>query len=306
MMNRVNAELAPIQTFGQHRREVDFTYSHDGQSRFRRKLIRAVEAISGQRKMRGLFMDWADGGKQPDENVFDAAVRLLNLSPRISGQNHLDRLPATGGLLLVANHPFGIVDGLMMGHLGMALRGNVAIMTNSLLCKVPEVDPYLLPVDFSGSRTAQRLTGETRRRATDLLAAGKVVALFPAGGVATANSPLGARAVDSAWHPFVGRLATLPGITTLPVHFAGQNSRLFQAASHFSYPLRVGLIFHETRRRMGRPVDLSIGQPIGADTLKAMDKGVVADFLRRKTVALAGPRAPDPDEVFIWPGRVKW
>ncbi len=285
---------------------VDFTYSHPGQSPFRRNLIRAVERLSGQRRLQNLYLDWSQGGKRADETVFAAALRLLNLSPRLSGQQHLDRLPATGGLLLVANHPFGIVDGLTMGHLGMRLRGNVAIMTNSLLCKVPEVEPHLLPVDFSGTPAARRLTGETRRRAAQLLSGGQVVALFPGGGVATANSPLGKHAVDSAWHPFVGRLACIPGVTTVPVHFSGQNSRLFQAASHFSYPLRVALIFHETRRLMGHPVDVAIGQPINATELQAMDKGLIADFLRRKTMALSGAVGVNPDEVFIWPARVKW
>lgn len=287
-------------------KSIDFTYSHEGQSPFRRNLIRTVERLSGQRRMRRLYEDWAERGKRPEETVFSAALRLLKLSPRIRRKDHLDRLPKTGGLLLVANHPFGIVDGLVIGQLGMSLRGNVAIMTNSLLCKIPEVEPHFLPVDFSGTPAARRLTGETRRRAAQLLADGQVVALFPAGGVATANSPFGKRAVDSAWHPFVGRLACLPDVTTVPVHFSGQNSRLFQAASHFSYPLRVALIFHETRRRMGCPIDLTIGQPIDAAQLQAMDKGVVADFLRRKTVTLAGPDSVDPDEVFIWPARVKW
>lgn len=285
---------------------VRFTYAHPGQSRFRRGLIRAVERISGQPKLFNLYLDWAKTGQNPAESVFDAALRLLNLRPRVSGPVTLDHLPKTGGLLLVANHPYGIVDGLTMGHLGMALRGNVAIMTNSLLCQVPEIEPHLLPVDFSGTAAARRLTAETRRKATDLLAAGKVVALFPAGGVATANSPLRRRAVDSAWHPFVGRLATLPGVSTVPVYFSGQNSRLFQAASHFSYPLRVALIFHETRRRMGRPMDVTIGTPIASDALCQLGKADIADFLRRRTVELAGPNAVDPDEVFIWPSRVKW
>ena len=283
-----------------------FTYSHEGQSRFRRTLIRAVERISGQPKLFNLYQNWAQSGKYPDEPVFDAALRLLDLKPQITGQHHLDRLPARGGLLLVANHPYGIVDGLTTGHLGMRLRGNVRIMTNSLLCKVPEIDPYLLPVDFSGTAEARRLTGQTRRLAASLLAEGKVVALFPAGGVATANSPVRKRAVDSEWHPFVGRLATIPDVTTVPVHFSGQNSRLFQAASHFSYPLRVALIFHETRRRMGRPLPLTIGAPIRAETLQAMDKADIARTLRRRTVELAGPFAGDPDEVFVWPSRVKW
>lgn len=306
MLDSAHAERAPLQFAGLNHHEVDFTYSHDGQSRFHRNLIRTVERFSGQRTMRRLYLDWSHSDKRNDENVFDAAIRLLELSPQISWQNHLQSLPTTGGLLLVANHPFGIVDGLTIGHLGMALRGNVAIMTNSLLCRVPEVDPHLLPVDFSGTQAARRLTSETRRRATSLLSQGKVVALFPAGSVATANSPLGKRAVDQAWHPFVGRLATLTGVTTLPIHFKGQNSRLFQVASHYSYPLRIALIFHETRRRMRRTVDMTIGAPIGADDLQRLERGTVADYLRRKTMALAGSDAPDLDEVYVWPSRVTW
>jgi putative hemolysin len=286
---------------------VRFSYAHPGQSRFRRGLIRTVETLTGQPKLKRLYVDWAICDKRPGEPVFAAALRKLEVQPRIAaGEGHLGALPREGGLLLVANHPFGVLDGLMIGHLGMQLRGNVKILTNSLLCRVPEVEPYLLPVDFSGTAEARRITAETRRQAAALLAAGKVVAVFPAGGVATANKPLTGRAVDAPWHPFVGRLATMPGVTTLPVHFAGQNSRLFQVASHTSYPLRVALIFHETRRRIGRPVDLRLGAPVAADTLAALDRDQVAADLRRRCMALASPALPDPEETYAWPAHIKW
>lgn len=285
---------------------VDFTYSHPGQSAVRRAVIRAVERLSGQPRLRDLYLDWAAYGKIPGESVFDAALRLLKVRPQIDGQENLRQVPQDGGLLLVANHPFGIVDGLAIAQLGMRLRGNVRIMTNSLLCRVPEVDHHLLPVDFSGTPEARRLTGETRRHAAELLATGKVVAIFPAGGVATANAPLRGRAVESPWHPFVGRLATIPGVTTLPVHFTGQNSRMFQIASHISYPLRVALIFHETRRRMGRPLQISVGAPVSDHDLRLLDRARIADTLRRSTVALAGPALNDPEEVFVWPSHIRW
>ena len=286
---------------------VDFTYSHPGQSIFRRSLIRAVETLTGQPKLRRLYLDWAWGDSLPGVPVFSAALRQLKITPRIAaGADHLRTVPAAGGLLLVANHPFGVVDGLMIGHLGMQLRSNVRILTNSLLCRVPEVDPYLLPVDFSGTPEARRLTAETRRKAAELLAAGQVVAVFPAGGVATANRPLTGRAVDAPWHPFIGRLATIAGVTTLPVHFAGQNSRIFQIASHTSYPLRVALIFHETRRRMGRPVELRIGAPVSATELATLERDQVAANLRRRCMALAAPALQDPDETYIWPSHIRW
>ncbi len=286
--------------------QVSFTYSHPGQSLFRRGLIRAVEILSGQPQLQRLYTDWAACGKRPGESVFDAALRLLKTRPEVTGLHHLAGLPQKGGLLLVANHPFGIVDGLAIGRLGMQLRGNVRIMTNSLLCKVPEVDPHLLPVDFSGTPEARRLTGETRRRAAELLSQGKVVAIFPGGNVATANRPLVGRAVESPWHPFIGRLATLPGVTTLPVHFAGQNSRMFQIVSHLSYPLRIALIFSETRRRIGCPVALTLGAPIPADDLRQLDRQNVAEELRRRTLQLAKVALTNVDEVFDWPAHIRW
>ncbi|MDM7931200.1 lysophospholipid acyltransferase family protein [Tabrizicola sp.] len=283
-----------------------FTYSHAGQSRFRRGLIRTVERLSGRPRLHRLYCDWQSHGQRAEESVFDAALRLLDVRLQIEGEAHLARIPATGGLLIVANHPFGILDGLTIGQLAMRLRGNARILTNSLLCQVPEIAPHLLPVDFSGTSAARRLTSATRRRAGELLAEGKVVAIFPAGGVATANRPVKGRACDADWHPFVGRLATIPGVTTLPVHFSGQNSRLFQIASHLSYPLRVALIFHETRRRMGRPLRLTVGEPIPQAAFQPVEKGEIARHLRRRTMELADAAEMNPDEVFVWPSHVKW
>lgn len=301
------AEAPPAFDRGPISPAVRFSYSHPGQSLFRRSLIRAVEMATGQPLLKRLYLDWVLCDKRPGEPVFDAALRKLRIRPKVvQGAENLARLPQSGGLLLVANHPFGVLDGLTLGHLGIRLRGNVHILTNSLLCRVPEVDPYLLPVDFSGTSEARRLTGETRRRAAELLAQGQVVAIFPAGGVATANRPLTGRAVDAPWHPFVGRLATVPGTTVLPVHVAGQNSRLFQIASHTSYPLRVALIFHETCRRMGRPVDLTIGAPVMAAELRRLPRDQVALELRRRTMALAQPALADPDEHYVWPRHIRW
>jgi len=284
----------------------NFTYSHAGQSRFRRSLIRTVERLSGRPKLHRMYVDWQIRGQRSDETVFAAALRLLNVKLQIAGEQHLAQLPATGGLLIVANHPFGILDGLTIGQLGMRLRGNAQILTNSQLCQVPEIAPHLLPVDFSGTPEARRLTSATRRRAAELLADGKVVAIFPAGGVATSNSPVKGPACDAEWHPFVGRLATIPGVTTLPVLFSGQNSRLFQIASHLSYPLRVAMIFHETRRRIGRTLRLTVGAPISVADLETVARNDIARYLRRKTMSLATKKNFDPDEVFLWPEHVKW
>jgi putative hemolysin len=281
--------------------DAGFTYSHPGQTPFRRAVIRAVERVSGQPMLRDLYLDWSRGGRRGDEDVFTAAMRLLRIEPQMDWRVPAAAIPAEGGLLLVANHPFGIVDGLSLGQLGMRLRGNVQILTHSLLCEPREIGPHLLPIDFSGTAQARRVSAQSRRLAVELLAAGKVVAVFPAGGIATANKPLRGPAFDGDWHGFVGRLATIPGVTTLPVHFSGQNSRIFQIVSHLSYPLRIALIFNETRRRMGRPVAMTVGAPIAAADLSRLRREDVVRELRRRTMALGSAR----DEVFVWPKHLK-
>jgi hypothetical protein len=80
---------------------------------------------------------------------------------------------------------------------------------------------------------------------------------------------------------------------------------LFQIASHSSYPLRLALIFHETRRRMGKAVHLTVGDPVSSAALRALERGHVAETLRRRCMALAAHGAVDPDEVFIWPPHLR-
>lgn len=278
-----------------------FTYSHPGMPPLRRGLIRAVEQVSGQPMLRDMYLDWA-AAPPPGESVFDAALRLLRIAPAMRWHAPAAEVPQDGGLLLVANHPYGIVDGLALGQLGMRLRGNVQILTNAVLCQPPEVRQHLLPIDFSGTAEARRASGQSRRLALDLLAAGKVVAVFPGGGIATANKPLRGRAHDAEWHPFVARLAAVPGVTVLPVFFHGQNSRLFQMASHLSYPLRLAMIFHETRRLMGRRLEMEVGAPLPGAALRDLPKAEQSAALRRRVMRLGGTT----DEVFVWPSYLRW
>jgi putative hemolysin len=282
--------------------DVMFTYSHDGQSRFRRRLIRLIEAASGRNRLERLYRAWRERPQVVRQSIFTAAVRELDLWPEFT-EGSYERVPREGGVLVVANHPFGIVDGLMIGHLIATVRPDVKLMVHSLLCQPPEARDALLPVDFGHGPEARRTSAETRRLAVEWLDQGHVLVIFPAGGVATAKTPFAKRAADAAWHPFVSRLAVRPGVRVLPVFIHGQNSRLFQMVSHWSYPLRVALIFRETTRRMGRAVKLAVGAPID---LTAEDKTGIVARLRTATFALAGGRGPAANDEFVFPKRIRW
>ncbi len=282
--------------------DVVFTYAHPGQSRLRRALIGVAEVAAGRNRLERMYRRWRDDLRDPSESVFTAGVRALGLVPDIVAGSQGD-IPRDGGLLVVANHPYGIVDGLLIGHLIATRRRDVKLMVNSQLCRPPEARDAVLPVDFGRSSEARRISAETRRAAVQWLEDGHALVIFPAGGISTAPQPLARQAVDAAWHPFIARLAMRAGVRTLPVFVHGQNSRLFQMASHVSYPLRVALIFRETMRRAGRPVRIALGAPMSC---APMAKEEVAARLRALTYGLAGPDGPGAEAEFVWPARVVW
>lgn len=284
---------------------VRFSYSRPEQRWLNRHLIRAVERFSGQPYLERLYRAWADDPPE-GENIFAAAVRLLRIDVAID-EVQWARVPRDGPVLFVANHPFGVIDGLLMGHLATRVRPDTKIMTHSLLCQVPEAREFLLPVDFAGTAQAVQTSAMTRRRCVEWLRGGHAVAVFPAGSVSTAPSPWRGAAVDAAWHPFAAKLAMIPGVTVIPVCFLGQNSRLFQIASHIHYALRVALLFRESRRREGTRLSVVMGEPIRSEGLAALgSREAVITELRRRTLSLRGADAPPPDLAFRWPSHISF
>ncbi|MEO0751258.1 MAG: lysophospholipid acyltransferase family protein [Pseudomonadota bacterium] len=290
-----NSKITPVPV-----ERLRFTYAHEKQSWFRRQLIRSVERLSGSCDLEDLYHAWRAAGATG--HPFEVAIQKLRLRLGLTGVS-LDCVPRQGGLLIVANHPFGIADGLAMGWLAAQLRDHVRVLTHSLLCAAPEFQPYLLPVDFDDSPDARRKSAATRRMAVDVLKDGGVVVIFPGGSVATSNRPFVKPAAELPWHPFVTRLALTKGTTVLPVFVHGQNSLGFQIASHLSYPLRVALLFRETRRRMGGSLHMTLGAPMRAEDLSTLPRHDIADTLRRACLHLGGA---DPEDAFQWPRYITW
>lgn len=284
---------------------VTFSYSRPEQRWMNRTLIRTIEHLSGQPLLERLYRDWA-ANPPKDENIFAASMRLLEIDID-SDSAAWQQVPRTGPVLFVANHPFGVIDGLLMGHLATMVRPDTKILTHSLLCQIPEAREFLLPVDFGGTTEAIQRSAQTRRRSVDWLKQGHAVALFPAGSVSTSSRPLRGPALDTAWHPFAAKLALLPGVTVVPVCFQGQNSRLFHIASHVHYALRVALLFRESCRLRGTRIKVSVGEPVTSHDLAALGtREDVVKELRRRTLSLRGPGSGSPREEFRWPSHIRF
>ncbi len=254
-----------------------------------RAAIRMIEHITGrQRLLRRLDVRQvgAAQGHAFWRDTMDAFGLRLDLR-----RGCLEHIPEVGPLVVVSNHPYGILDGLVMGYLLSGTRRDFRILAHQVFRQAPQVSGCVLPIDFSGTRAALDANLQTRAEALRYLSGGGAIGIFPGGTVSTAPTPF-TRPSDPAWRGFSARLIQRSRATVVPVWFDGHNSRLFQIASHLNYTLRMALLIREFRTRVDRPVRMAIGQPIGPETLARHGGNAkeLLDFLRGATYQLAEER----------------
>ncbi|MBV9288935.1 MAG: lysophospholipid acyltransferase family protein [Hyphomicrobiales bacterium] len=285
-----------------------FSYATASDPPLKRSLIRLVEKATGQPKLKRMYID-NRRFPRANENFWEAAVRRLALDVRYDPQA-LAAIPSTGPVVVVANHPYGVLDGIVVSWLVGKARSDFVVLTNAILTRAPEIDGFILPIDFAGTEEARRTNLASRAAARAQLDRGGVVVMFPAGAVSTAPDKLGRKpAIDAPWQPFVAQLIQRSEAAVVPIWFGGQNSRLFQIASHVSYTLRVSLLFHEVRLRIGTRLPVVIGGPIPYGSLAALrDRQALADHLRQRVYALArlppvASKPPGPPDPLLAPVR---
>lgn len=237
-----------------------FSYASEAQSLPRQLAIRTIERLSGQPQLKRIYLEY-QACDLPYDTFWQEAISRLDLQMQFHGAP-VSAIPKTGPLVVVANHPYGVLDGISVCWLMAQVRQDFKILINRVLCRAPEMAAHVLPVDFDATPEALATNLASRKQAHAHLQAGGAVIIFPAGAISTTPRLFARHAVDAQWAPLTGQLIRKTEASVLPVYFEGQNSSLFQIASHFSYALRVALIFHEVRRRMGTPVRGVIGEPL--------------------------------------------
>ena len=266
----------------------NFSYAAADDPLVFRALIRVVEIATGQPLLKRLYEENQHAPYPDGPSFFEACMRRLSIDVRVDAAG-LAGVPRQGPLIFVANHPFGIVDGLAMGSVVERARDDFLILTNAVLLRAPEMSRFVLPVDFAGTREALATNVESRARARAHLAAGGSLVVFPAGAMSTSPDRTGRLpAVDIRWPPFVAQLLQKAQAPVVPVYFAGQNSRLFQIVSHMNQTARLALLFNEVRNKIGMTLHVGVGEPVPFDDLAPLgERQAIADELMRRTYALA-------------------
>jgi putative hemolysin len=286
----------------------ELSYANADHTRLKRWFIRSVEGLSGRDRYARLYDIWRREIAPTGNRVFGRMLELIGVTVRSQDQWPPANLPDTP-LVIVANHPFGIGDGIAVLSMAEQLGRPFRVMINAELLKIDEMKPYSLPIDFQETKEALKNNLAVRQEALKLLKEGVTMVIFPAGGVATAPKGFG-KAQDLPWKMFPARLVQEAKASVVPLYFSGQNGRLFHIVSgpmnlvsddsrlkrmvgQVSLTLRTSLLIREFVHLSGKSINVRIGKVVAWPELEPLrDRKQLIAHLYRAVFSLA-PEQPD-------------
>lgn len=286
MLEDPNINRLPEPTGTQPYDKRRLSYSSTFTDPWKANTIRAMEWMTGKIKLLQLIRRFEANEDVTGQAFFTAALSYMGIALE-TPEHEIANIPRTGPVVVVANHPHGLVDGMILAELIGRVRTDYKILTRSLLTGVEEIAEFMIPVPFPHEEDALQRNLDMRRQAMDHLHRGGVVVLFPSGAVANSESWWG-RAVEKEWHPFTAKMILKSGATVVPVYFPGQNSRAYQIAAQISPTLRQGLLLHEVRHALNKPQAPVVGAPFDGDLIARWSdnpRGFMG-WLREQTLSL--------------------
>lgn len=234
----------------------------------------------------------------------DRSLQVLGASSKVNPGDR-ENIPVDGPLVVVANHPLGIIDALALLQLVGSVRQDVRILGNDWLTLVEPLRPLLLPVDVFGKGAASKLRDIYRA-----LDNGEALIVFPAGEVSRLG-PSGLR--DGRWSDGFARLALRSKAPVLPVHIAARNSAMFYGLSMFAKPLSTAMLPREAVSPVQQRIGFTVGALVGAEELEQRsggDPAQAAKLMRRHVYRVARHRGlvfggqaplalPEPTEAVV-------
>ena len=250
------------------------------------RTIQTMEFLTGKMRLLRLIRKFEAMGVPDGQPFFAQALQVMGID-LATPPEQVARIPAAGPLVIVANHPHGLVDGMVLAELVGRVRQDYKILTRSLLTGVAEIDRFMLPVPFAHEEDALQQNLEMRRRAMEHLTDGGCIVIFPSGVVASSDTMFGP-VIERDWNPFTAKMIQRSAARVVPIYFPGQNSRWYQMANRVSSTLRQGLLLYEVAHALNRPQAPVVGRPVERteiETWKSNPRGFIA-WLREMTLAL--------------------
>ncbi len=263
------------------------TYANSFDSPLTSLTIRAVEWFTGKLTILRMIRSFERQGAPSGQAFWRAALGTMGID-LLTVQEQIDRIPKDGPVVVVANHPHGLVDGMILADLIGRRRTDYKILTRALLTGIDEVAAsYMISVPFPHEPDAQRKSVEMRAKAMAHLKEGGLISVFPSGVVASSDSLFGP-VVEREWNVFTAQMIRRSGAKVVPIFFPGSNTRAYQMANRISATLRQSLLLHEVVKSCNKPQNPIVGEPISEADMKLLEKdprGFMA-WLRAHTLAL--------------------
>jgi putative hemolysin len=251
--------------------------------RLKQPLFRAAEQLLGLRRCQQLYEKIS--AEHSADPFARRALNALNVHYQLSDHEQA-RIPATGPCIVVANHPFGGIEGLMLIDLLQKQRPDFKVMANFMLSRIPQLRDSLINVDPFGGKAAARTNLTPLRQALNWLKQGGVLVIFPAGEVSSYQSSTG-EVTDPAWSSTLPRLVRRSKAPVLPVFFPGCNGSFFQWAGRLHPRLRTALLPHMLLNKTGQTLQMRIGNLLPSRKLTGFNcDQALNDYLRLRTYSL--------------------
>ena len=267
---------------------VSFSYASKSEHNFAQRLIiRTIETLTGKKKLENLYQNYSLN-KQNPKTFWTDILNEMHIKVINKSYNKLI-IPQKNRLLVIANHPFGIIDGLILCSLISQERDDFKIMTHETLQFLPQLKQFILPVDFSGkTKKSKILNIQTAQAAKEHLCNNGVLIIFPSGGVSVAKS-LTSEAIDDEWKLFPAKLIHQTRTNVLPIYFDGKNGLLFHffAAKMKNQTLKYSSYIHETRKKIGKEICIYSGNLINYKEIeKIKERAELTNYLKNITYNL--------------------
>ncbi len=271
----------------QHYDRRSLTYADSFENPLQATLVRAIEWLTGKLTIIRMVRKLERRGAPVGQAFWRACLDVMGI-PLLTPQEQLANIPAEGPVVVVANHPHGMVDGMILADLIGRRRDDYRILTRAVLDGIDEVaSSYMIPVPFPDDKDAQKKMVEMRAQAMAHLRAGGLVTLFPSGVVASSDTFFGP-AIEQEWNVFTAQLIRRSGARVVPIFFPGSNSRWYQIANRLSATLRQALLLHEIVHACNKPQAPVVGPELTAaqmELLQSDPRGFMA-WLRDHTLRL--------------------